>query len=139
MKRILTTLLMAVGITGPFVAHLAAQDQRMIADVPFAFDVDNRTMSAGQYNLSMLTSGGSVFKLRDSSNHTILVPMGHPEDGNPNKASLTFACYGKECVLAKITPPNGLTAYALSRDSVEKNLHRRLGMASMISVKLTAR
>jgi hypothetical protein len=59
MKRMLTTILMAVGITGPFVTHLAAQRNRTVADIPFAFVADNLTLPAGEYEVSQRTSGGS--------------------------------------------------------------------------------
>jgi hypothetical protein len=139
MKRILTTILMAVGITGPFVTHLAAQAHRMVATIPFAFLVDNRTMPAGQYDLSQQNPSTSVFALRDARGQGIFVQMGNREQGKPDNPSLTFACYGKECVLAKITPPDSLTAYSLGSHSIEKNLRHTLGMASMVSVKLAPR
>jgi hypothetical protein len=139
MKRIFTTILMAVGITGPLVTHLAAQQSRMVADIPFTFLVDNRALPAGHYDLSQQTISGSVFALRDARGHSIFVPVAVREDGKPNNPSLTFACYGKDCVLAKITPPNSLTAYSLSRETIEKNLHHKLGMSSMVAVKLALR
>ena len=139
MKRILTSLLMAVGITGPFVTHLAAQTNREVADIPFAFVVCNRTMPAGKYDVSQLRSSSPVFTVRDSQGHGTFIQLGKFEPGKPDKPSLTFACYGKDCVLAKITPPNDPTAYALSEASIEKNLPHKLGMASMISIKLTPR
>jgi len=56
-----------------------------------------------------------------------------------NKASITFACHGKRCVLAKIAPPDSSTEYLLGRDSVERNLHHPFGMTSMVSIKLAGR
>jgi hypothetical protein len=139
MKRILTSLLMAVGITGPFVAHLAAQTNTAVADIPFAFVISNHTMPAGEYRVSELRYGNPVFVFSDARGHSIIVPLTHSERGNPEKPSVTFACYGKECVLAKVTPPNSQTAYALSQEAIEKNLPHRLGMASMIAIKVSAR
>jgi hypothetical protein len=138
MKRIFTTILMAVGITGPFVTNLAAQGHGMSADVPFAFVVANRTMPAGHYTLSQVNASGTVFALRTDGNTTLL-QMGNLESGKPDKPSLTFACFGNDRVLAKITPPDSSTAYSLGRNSIEKSLHHTLGMASMVSIKLTAR
>ena len=141
MKRIITIVLMAVvGITGPFVSHLGAQDYRMAADIPFAFVVGNQTMPAGHYDLSRLSAGGSVFALRDTlNNNAIFAQLAVLEEGKPNKPSVTFACYGKECLLAKITPPNSVTSYSLGNSSIEKKLHHTLGMSSMVSVKLAGR
>jgi hypothetical protein len=139
MKRILTSLLMAVGITGPFVSHLGAQTNREVADIPFAFVVSQRTLPAGQYTVSQLHSDSRVFVIADSNHHSIMVQLGITETGAPEKPSLTFACYGKECVLAKVTPPNSLAAYALSRTAIEKNLPHKLGMAALVSVNVKSR
>jgi hypothetical protein len=138
MKRILTTLLVAAATAGPFVAHLTAQDNREVADIPFAFVVSHRTLPAGRYIVSQLHSGSSVFAVADSRSHSVLAQFGKTEQGNPEKPSLTFACYGKECVLAKVTPPGG-AAYTLGQDAIEKSLSHKLGMAALISVKIQAR
>jgi hypothetical protein len=140
MKRILTRILMAAGIAGPFVAHVAAQDHRMIVNIPFTFIANEMTMPAGQYGLTQSSASGSTFLLRNATTgRAIFVGFGAREVGKPNAASITFACHGKQCVLAKVAPPASLSAYSLGRDSVERNLHHTLGMASLVSITLTAR
>jgi hypothetical protein len=139
MKRIFVTLLTAIGITSPFVVRLAAQTNSAVAEVPFAFVASNRTLPAGKYNVSELRPGSAIFSLRNAEGQSIFVQLPLSEDGKPENPSLTFACYGSECVLAKVTPPNSPTAYALNPSSIEKQLPHRLGMASMISIKLGSR
>jgi len=96
-------------------------------------------MPAGKYYVSQLKSGSPIFTLRDEDSHTSFVQLSVTETGKPDNPSLTFACYGSECVLAKVTPPNSSNAYALSESTIEKNLSHKLGMASMISIKLGSR
>jgi hypothetical protein len=139
MKRILKSLLMAVALTGPFVAHLAAQTNTEVADIPFAFVVSQLTLPAGQYVVSQLHAGSPVFLIADGRRHSALVQLGNIGKGAPEKPSLTFACYGKECVLAKVTPPYSGAAYGLSQAAIEKNLSHKLGMAALVSVKIKAR
>ncbi len=139
MKRILTSILVAAGIGGPFVSHLAAQHYQLVADVPFAFVANGTNLPAGKYAVSRQTASSAVWALRGTLGNGIVAQFGIPQDGSPNNPSLTFACYGKECVLAKINPGDGQSAYGVSSESIEKNLHHKLGMASMLSVKLTAR
>ena len=139
MKRILTTTLMAAGLTGLFVTTLAAQHSRTVADIPFSFVVGDRTLPAGQYEVSQHAAGSSLFALRDGLGHGIFVNFNSQEDGKPGNPSLTFACYGQTHILSKVTPPNSVTAYALSKDSIERKLQHTLGMASMISIKLAPR
>jgi hypothetical protein len=142
MKRILTTILMAVGITGTFATQLGAQQHRAVAEIPFAFEAGNRTFPAGTYGVSQtlaIAGDSSVFTLIDGRLHSAFVQLNTNETGHPDNPSLTFACYGKECVLAKVTPPGSARAYGLSQSYIEKHLHHTLGMASLISVKLAAR
>ncbi|MBV8827629.1 MAG: hypothetical protein JO108_00215 [Acidobacteriaceae bacterium] len=139
MKRIMTSVLMAAGIAGPFVAHLGAQDNRTAADIPFAFVANQTVMSAGHYELVSIDASGSLFTLRNANGRGVLVTGGIRENGSPDRPHLTFACYGKECVLAKIAPPGSAIAYSLSERSVEKNLQHKLSVASMVSIKLAPR
>lgn len=139
MKRILISILMAAGIAGPFAAQVVAQGHPAIADIPFAFIANKATMPAGRYQVTQFDASGYLFVLRNATGQTIFVPLGTREDGQPDKPNVTFASYGKECLLVKITQPGSLTAYSLTSASVEKNLHYTLGFASMVSIKLGAR
>ena len=139
MKRIITTFLMAVGITGPFVARLVAQGNPAEAKIPFAFVVSHQTMPAGKYSVSRLSPIAPVFALRDGRGSSIIASFSNNETGKPSEPSLTFACYGQACVLAKITPPGSETAYSLSPATIEKNLPHRLGMAALVSIKVPIR
>jgi hypothetical protein len=138
MKRILTSILMAAGIAGPFVPGIAAQGHRMIANIPFTFIANGTTMPAGRYQLTQWGASQSAFELQNATGRAIFVPLGIREEGKPNKASITFACHAKQCVLAKIAPPASLAEYSLGRDSIERTLRHTSGMASMISIKLAA-
>jgi len=139
MKRIMTSILMAAGIAGPLVAHLSAQDNRTAADIPFTFVANQTVMPAGRYELKQSDASGMVFIIRNADGGAAFVAAGLHETGSPDRPHLAFACYGKECVLAKIAPPASMTAYALSQRSIEKNLHHTLGLASMVSIKLAPR
>jgi hypothetical protein len=139
MKRILVSLLTAVGITAPFVSSLAAQSNPQQADIPFAFLVSKRTMPAGRYRVTRLSPSAPVFALQDGRGSSVIVMLPRNEQGKPEAPSLTFACYGSEHVLAKVTPPDSDTAYALSNSSIEKNLSHKLGIASMVAIKISTR
>jgi hypothetical protein len=140
MKRTLTRILMAAGIAGPFVAHLSAQNSRTVADIPFAFVANQTVMPAGRYELKQSgDASGLVFTIRNADGRAAYVTTGIRENGSPDRPHLTFACYGKECVLAMIAPPASMTAYSLSERAVEKNLHHTLSVAAMVSIKLAPR
>ena len=95
----------------------------MAASIPFAFIAGKKVMPARRYELTQSAASGSSFAIRNADGITAFVIAGIPEKGSPDRPHLTFACYGKECVLAKIGPPQSMTAYSLSQRSIEKNLH----------------
>jgi hypothetical protein len=138
MKRILTSILMAAGIAGPFVPGTAAQDRGMVANIPFTFIANGTTMPAGRYQLTQVGASQAAFALRNAAGRSLFVLLGIREEGKPIKASITFACHDRQCVLAKIAPPDSLTEYSLGRDSVERNLRHTPGMASMVSINLAS-
>jgi hypothetical protein len=137
MKPIVASLLVAAGIAGPLVSHLAAQTNREVAYVPFAFVAGNQKMPAGRYVVDEAAAGSPLFRLTDDRRHTIFVPFSRAVRGNPERPSLTFACYGKECILAKVTPPVSMSAYELSQQSIDKKISHKVGVVSMIAIRLT--
>jgi len=139
MKRMLTSILMAAGIAGPFVAHVGAQDSLAVANIPFTFVANQKVMSPGRYALNRADASGSTFTLRNVNGQAVIFMAGSLETGSPDRPHLTFACYGKECVLAKIAPPASAIAYSLSERALEKNLHHTLSVAAMVSIKVAAR
>ena len=140
MKRILATILLAVGMTGPFVARLRAQSRlEAKADVPFTFIYGDSTLTSGTYLVSVANPVGVIFALTDQQGYSTVAHLGVPAEGSPDKPSLTFVCAGGQCVLAKITPPFAATAHSLSPSAIEKKLPHKLGLASMVSIKLTPR
>jgi hypothetical protein len=137
MKHVFKTLILAFGVGSLFVSHpLSAQDNRAVADVPFAFVVANRTLAAGKYDVSQLKNGTRVFSLRNENGDSLFVQLAGRMQGNPGKPSLTFFCHGKDCVLAKITPPNSGVAYGLTRGSLDVNRAKTTELASMVSITL---
>jgi len=138
MKRILQSILMAVAIAGPLASHLAAQDKTLVADIPFAFVSNHETLPAGRYNFVRTGQSNSVFQVRDARNgQGDFVMLSPSETGKPS--TVTFACHGHDCVLAKITPAGDTLSYSLSHAAIERKLHYKVGFASMVSIKLKPR
>ena len=139
MKRILTSLVTVMGIATALAPSLTAQTQQTVADIPFSFNVGGLVMPAGKYVVGRTTLQADVFQLGDGRKHSALVQFGSKESRKSVEPSLTFACYDKECILAKLTPAGSETSYSLTRDTLQRRLHYRAGVASMISVKLAPR
>jgi hypothetical protein len=116
---------------------LSAQDQKAVADIPFAFQASNHTLAAGEYTISE-TSARGLFTLRDSESKALFVMAPINSTGESGNPRLVFRCYGNERVLSQIWTSDG-TGYRVSDSAVEKSLHRRIQMAALVSVRLTPR
>ncbi len=135
MKRALTTLLMVFGLGSLFVATpLSAQDHPSLAVVPFPFVVSGKTLPAGSYRISQLSGNSSVFSLQSYNQGAFVASLGTREDGNPQHPSITFARYGSDWMLVKITPPDSLIAYSIGQNAKAKNT--KLRMSAMVAVDL---
>jgi hypothetical protein len=139
MTRQLTNTLLTAGLSALLgAAALSAQDRTETANVPFAFHTQQTTLEAGKYRIQEQNSKG-IFQLYAESGRSLFVAMHPVGSSDPNNPKLTFACYGGQCVLAKISMPGTDTAWGPSQSSIEKNLSHKLGVAAMISVPLRAR
>lgn len=134
MKNQLKALILAAGLALP----IAAQQRSEIAKVPFAFNVQQRTLPAGEYTVYQLNTQG-VFEITDKNGLALFLNTSVQKDANPEKPHLTFACYGKECALSEIAMPGSSIAQGLSTHAIEKNFTRKLGMVSMIAIRLGSR
>lgn len=116
---------------------LSGQNQRSVANIPFAFEASHVSLPAGEYSVTEMATAG-VFRLSDSAGHGVFVSMVPQDVGDPSKPSLTFRCYGSERILSQIKMESG-SAYGVSKSSIEKDLNRRLGFTSLVSVVLEHR
>jgi hypothetical protein len=132
-------LILTAGLSALLGATAAvAQNQTEVADVPFTFHAAQNTLPAGKYTVAEQTSNG-IFRLRDADGHSIYVSMHPGKDSNPDQPKLTFIRDGGEYVLAGVSMPGSTAGWESSQSAIEKDLTRKLGIAAMISVPLTAR
>ena len=138
MTRRLTHIILTAGLSTLLGAvNLSAQGQREVAEIPFAFHANHKLMPAGKYVVEQKNEIG-IFQLRDSAGEAIFVSMIQQDRGKADNPKLTFRCYGNDRVLAQVWTEDG-RGYGVSESSIEKDLHRRLDMAALISVRLTPR
>jgi hypothetical protein len=111
----------------------------MVAKIPFAFHANQNSFAAGEYSVDPVGTNG-IFQLRSREDgHGIFVNAPPTvESRDYAEGHLTFACYQGDCVLSQIWLTGEKVGYARSESSVDRDLQRKLGMATMISVRLTA-
>ena len=139
MPRQLTNTLLTAGLSALLgAAAVSAQDRTEIANIPFAFHAQQAALEAGTYRV-MEQSAKGIFQLYGESGHSLFVSTHPVGNSDPNHPKLTFACYGGQCVLAKISMPGSDVEWGPYQSSTEKNLSHELGVAAMVSIPLRVR
>jgi hypothetical protein len=139
MKSQFVRIVLTAALTALGSLTLSAQDKKEAAKIPFAFHANHNSFAAGDYSVEQVNYAG-LFQLTGKSNgHSIFVNTAPVvEAKGDSDAHLTFACYKGDCVLAQIWLPGSKVGYARPESSVDRDLQRKLGVSSMISVRLTA-
>ncbi|HZS56638.1 MAG TPA: hypothetical protein VFA65_19690 [Bryobacteraceae bacterium] len=139
MKSQFIRVVLTAGLTLLGSLTLGAQDKQEIAKIPFAFHANHNSFAAGDYRVAQVNNYG-LFQLRkEADGHSIFInTLPAVEAKSNSQGHLTFACYHGDCVLSQIWLPGSKTGFARSAGSVDRDLQRKLGVASMVSVRLTA-
>ena len=130
-----TVLTAGLAIIGSLTA--SAQSNSADAKIPFAFTANHTAMPAGDYRIHETDTPG-VFRLNDYADaKAIVVSAAGRQDSKPSMTGhLSFACYQGDCVLSQIWLPGSSVGYIRSSSAVDSDLQRKLGMATMVNVRL---
>jgi hypothetical protein len=136
MKSQFTRIVLTAGLTVLASLSLSAQDKTANAKIPFAFQANQTSLPAGTYGLYRENQSG-LFRLADSTGHSVFVPTSAADSKPIDEGKLTFACAEGKCVLSEVALPGSEFKYARSSSSVEKDMQRKLGIATMVNVRLS--
>ena len=135
MKLQLTTIVLTAGLSALLRSStLSAQDQKAVANIPFAYHVGQQTFSPGKYTIANTSSQG-LFALRGTeTGRGIFMPVVHQDTGDKNAWNLTFSCYAGDCSLSQIHVAG--ESYNLIARPPVRVANNQLAVAAMISVPL---
>jgi hypothetical protein len=122
-KQILTVAAVLLLTTFAPLSHAAPTTQ---AKIPFAFQVNNKTMPAGEYRISgVYASSDAAQQIRrnDTGAGAFLPTMVLYHTGGNSKPKLVFHCYDKECFLSEVWSGDG-RAWKLAESRREKEVSR---------------
>ena len=140
MKSQFVHIVLTAGLTVLGSLALSAQNQYETATIPFTFQVNHKSFAAGDYTLARINSSGVFQVMSKESGRSAFVSAPPSLSGKEHEEGrLTFTCYGGDCVLSQIWLDGSSIGYARSQSSIDKDLPRTLGVASLISVPLKAR
>src|SRR5579863_5462352 len=133
MKSHFSHVVLIAGLTLFGSLSLNAQT-KVNATVPFIFQANHYAFSPGDYTLEQVgePSDGRFALRENSTGHSIFLAIPIPQNKkNYEQGYLTFACNAGDCALAKVALPESNVVYARPDSSIEKDMQRKLGMASM--------
>ena len=104
------------------------------ANIPFAFNVGNKTMPAGEYSVSCTnpSSDIKVLQLRSRNGHErALVPTGSVIGRSQDDGKLVFSRYGDHYFFAQAWLPSEPIGMQARRSRGEKQLERELAVHNL--------
>jgi hypothetical protein len=118
--RTLTTHIMFVAAALAAVAG-SASAQTYKADIPMSFQVANKTMAAGSYEVRTLiaNAGNRVFAIRNTATDSTAAVVSYPGVDTPKAWEtkgdpvLSFTCLGNNCALRRVWDGKSATTYEI--------------------------
>jgi len=137
MKLQLRTIVLTAGLSALLGSlSISAQDQKEVANIPFAYHVGQTTLPPGKYTVQE-TNMRSLFELREnSSGHSIFVGA-IPADTGKKDSKLTFSCYAGDCSLSQIWMAGDV--YTLRAKPFPREARNQMGVVALVSVPLLSR
>src|SRR5919106_3597137 len=140
MKRLIHTLLAIIVLAGAFTVSTQAQTagaQIAVANIPFAFNVGNKTLPAGKYTISVLnpTSDRKVLQIRSNNGRASAMIQTNSVIGNTSDdAKLVFERYGDRYFFAQAQMAGESTSFAALKTSTQRAQKEAVAAAAKQSV-----
>jgi hypothetical protein len=118
----LSTLALAIGLSAlAGSSQLMAQDIREKGDIPFAFQVGDKTLVAGTYTVARTQLNGVITLCDEETRTMMMTPLQVPAGQNRNNQSkLVFRKYGDRYFLAEVWFADDSVVHALPKSKLEK-------------------
>ncbi|HZD76700.1 MAG TPA: hypothetical protein VE218_06825 [Acidobacteriaceae bacterium] len=136
MKRIFAIALFAASSLAA-AGNLSAQDHQMKANIPFAFTMGSKTLPAGSYTISSLSS--NAVTVRNNQNRMAAITTVYDSGKQSPNSVLVFHRYGDQYFLEAILSPNAMNV-SVPRCKREQSAQReeaalREGTETLVALK----
>ena len=143
MKQQLSLTIAIVIAAAVFAVKADAQTsapQKMRADIPFAFNVGEKTLPAGVYTVAVInpSSDRKALQIRSvDGRFSAIAQTSAAADKNADDAKLVFRCYGDRYFFAQVDIAGDGTTLVASRSRAERSTRRafaRTGDSTVVTV-----
>jgi cytolysin (calcineurin-like family phosphatase) len=111
----------------------AQSSNRQTANIPFSFNVDGKTFSAGLYSVTRLNpqsdKAALAIKSADGNMSKVVLTVPVQAGEAQESAKLVFSRYGEEYFLSQVWTPADNTGLELPKSRAEKTLARNIKAA----------
>ena len=120
-------LIMAVAFVTA-VASANGQSRHQVAKIPFEFVVGDKSLPAGEYDITSMTSGDQVLRIRNAEqNQSVIRLTSAISHGSPvDKGKLVFRRYADQYFLAEVWSDGDTSGRELQKSKRERALQREL-------------
>ena len=119
------------------VSTVSAQDHAAKANIPFNFNVGDKSVPAGTYTIAS-EAGSNVIRLEDKENKAILLSLVQSDSRRLNRGELVFTKYGDQYFLHEILCSSCGMNVVLPGSKHEKfaRAHQEAGLSNTTDVYL---
>ena len=121
--------IIALAFMTAMVSNAQSSRKALRANIPFDFNVGDKTLSAGKYVVSTITSSsdtGILVRSRDGRHSAMRLTNGVQARAPKNRAMLTFHRYGGSYFLAQIWTPGSADGREILKSKSERAAEREL-------------
>jgi hypothetical protein len=132
-KQLFGTLAILILLLAQTVATAQAQvERRVTAHVPFAFQIGDKTLPAGDYSIKRASQNALLIESADGEQSVIAQATGSVEgnaNAKPSAEKLVFRQYGDQYFLAQVWMARGSAGRAVNMTKAERKAAEALKVA----------
>ncbi|MBD0326362.1 MAG: hypothetical protein ICV68_08020 [Pyrinomonadaceae bacterium] len=132
-KQFLVTFAMLSLLLALSLVSVQAQSgNRIEVQIPFAFQVGDKTLPAGDYNIKQLSQDTLLVESMEGEESVVAMAAGRVENNpnaKPSTEKLVFRQYGDQYFLAQVWMTRGASGRELNKTDAERNAASELKLA----------
>jgi hypothetical protein len=138
MRKQTLAVALALVISTLAVGECFARPRVLAANIPFAFEVGDKSLPAGQYQIETVTTGSGtlqVIRLSSGGANVFLSTIALEAHGGNSKAELVFHRYGNEYFLSQIWNGEGKARQLIESNHEKEAAHTGSAIEVALSVR----
>jgi hypothetical protein len=126
MKQRIAGTLSVLTVLGLLAVPLAAQTQRLTADIPFEFTAAGKVMPAGEYSVVVRSDLSGIVQIVANDARESVFALGYGIGGakDPEESRLTFNKYGNQYFLAQVWTQGLSSGVGFQKSRTEQEVSR---------------